>query len=248
MRYLICCCLCVVSVSPGVAESPEIPIGETRLSVSSLVREDVFAGWRSNDMERFSRGEKNLDLLLEKRPQSKGEILAWKGGTRIYRAVLAHESGQHDEFEKLFQETLDLHEQARQAGPDQTVVHAVVGGSYVVFGDRLPAKHRATAWQACYDGYHKMWTQQSDFVQHMPLHIRGELLAGLIQSTQRMGRTKELNKFLDKAIEVLPDSRYATIAKRWKENPEVAANENISCVGCHGPGRLSRRMKRLAQD
>ncbi len=248
MRVLISSCLSVLFVGTAVAELPELPLSDKRLTVSSLVREDVFAGWRSNNMERFARGERNLDLLLEQRPESKAEIFAWKGGALLYRAVLAFEAGQQEEFEELYQEVLDLHEQARLAGPKDGVVHAVVGGSFVVFGDRLPEKYRAKAWSDCYDGYSKLWDAQSAFLANLPVHVRGELLAGLVQSSQRLGRQEDLDKYLDKMIEVLPDTRYARTAQKWKADPQVAATENVSCVGCHGPGRLSQRIKKLAKN
>lgn len=248
MRVMICSCLSVLFVGVARAELPELPISDTRLSVSSLVREDIFAGWRSNDMERFARAEKNIELLLEQRPDRKGEILAWKGGTKLYRAVLAFESENAEAFEQIYQETLDLYVQARAAEPQQAVVFAVTAGGYVMFGDRLPEKYHDQIWSDCYDGYHKLWTVQSPYLKNLPLHVRGELLSGLILSTQRLGKEKEFDTFLDKAIEVLPGSSYATVAKRWKEDPQVAATENISCKGCHGPGRLSRRIKQLAAN
>ena len=248
MRAIICSCLSALLAGTAVAELPELPISDERLTVSSLVREDVFAGWMSNNMQRFARGEKNLDLLLEQRPENKAEIYAWKGGARLYRAVLAFEAGQQEEFERLYKDVLDLHEQARVAGPTQGVVHAVVGGSYVVFGDRLPEKYRAKAWSDCYDGYHKLWSGQSAFLANLPVHVRGELLAGLVQSSQRLGRQEDLDKYLDKMIEVLPNTRYSRTAKKWKDDPQVAATDNISCVGCHGPGRLSRRIAKLPED
>jgi hypothetical protein len=247
MRVMICSCLSVLLAGSAMAELPELPISDERLTVSSLVREDVFAGWQRNDMKRFARAEENIELLLEQRPKSNAELLAWKGGTRLYRAILAYEDDQTEEFERLYKETLDLHDQARKAGPNDGAVNAVVGGSYVVFGDRLPEKYRDAAWSACYDGYSKLWSGQSKYLTNLPVHIRGELLAGLVQSTQRLGRQDDLDKYLDKMIEVLPDTRYARTAQKWKDDPTVAAGENISCVGCHAEGRLSRRIKKLAK-
>src|SRR5262245_58045803 len=81
---------------------------DPRLTVHTLVREDMFAGFLANDMERFSRGEKNLELLLEERPQSRPEILAWQGGAALYRAVLAHEQQRADEFQQHYQRALGL--------------------------------------------------------------------------------------------------------------------------------------------
>ena len=143
MRTILLSCL-VVSL-PGVVlgQSPDPPLAEKRLPVSTLLREDVFAGWRADDMQRFARGEKNIDVLLEQRPRERAELLAWKGGTKLYRAVLACEAGNAEECERYYQETLDLFAEAKKLAPKHPAVAAIVGGSYVVFGDRLPEKYRS---------------------------------------------------------------------------------------------------------
>lgn len=242
MRTIVCSCFLVLLVSDVFGQSPEPPLSNTRLPVSTLVREDVFAGWQANDMERFARAEKNIDLLLEQRPRSRAELLAWKGGTELYRAVLAREAGKTEEFEQTYQASLDLFAEARKLAPKHPAVAAIVGGSYVTFGDRLPEKYRAAAWSVSYDSYKALWKQQARSIDRLPLHIRGELLAGLAQSAERTGRKEELDEYLDKIIEVLPDTGYERVAKQWKTDPLAAAKGNISCKSCHTPGRLAERI------
>ena len=53
MRTMILSCLVVGLMGDAFVQSPEPPIADDRLAVSTLVREDVFAGWRENDMERY---------------------------------------------------------------------------------------------------------------------------------------------------------------------------------------------------
>jgi len=245
MRAIVWSCVALFAVSGVLAESPEPPLDDTRLAVSTLVREDVFSGWMENDMERYARGEKNIDRLLEERPRARAELLAWKGGTKLYRAVLAREAGNEEEFERLYKEATDLFAEAKQLGPKHPAVAAIVGGSYVVFADRLPEKYCAAGWSESYDNYQILWTQQSRFVDRLPLHIRGELLAGVAQSAQRTGRSEELAGYLDKIIEVLPDTGYERTAKQWKEDPSAAAAGNISCQSCHTDGRLGERIAKL---
>ena len=208
------------------------------------MREDIFAGWRADDMERFERGEQNIDRLMELRPAARAELLAWKGGTKLYRAVMAHEQEHLEESESLYSEAIDLFAEARKLGPQNGGVAAVVGGSYVLFADRLPEAHRADAWSACYDNYQVLWSLQAPAVAQMPVHIRGELLAGLIQSSQRTGRADEMQQFLDKMIEVLPDTPYGRMAQQWKDDPQAAVGQNISCKSCHAPGRLTATLAR----
>jgi tetratricopeptide (TPR) repeat protein len=245
MRTIVLSCLVVYLAGDAFGQSPEPPLSDTRLPVSTLVREDIFAGWRTNDMERYVRAEKNIDVLLEQRPRERAELLAWKGGTKLYRALLARDAGKTEEFERYYQETLNLFAEAKQLGPKHPAVAAIVGGSYVLFGDRLPDNYRAVAWSQSYDSYRILWQLQAQGIDQLPLHIRGELLAGLAQTAERTGRKEELDKYLDKIIELLPDTGYERVAKQWKTDPQAAANSNISCKSCHTDGRLAERIAKL---
>lgn len=228
-----------------IGQSSKSPLSDTRLTIHTIVREDIFAGFLSNDMERFARGEKNIDALLEKRPQAKAELFAWKGGAALYRAVRAYENKQNTEFQQKYQQAVDLFAQAIQTSPNNAGVHAVTGGSLVVFGDRLPKEKQTAAWTQAYDSFQVLWKQQASFVDKMPVHIRGELLAGLAQAAQRTGHTQELTQYLDKIIEVMPGTPYEPIAKQWKKNPASAANSTMTCLTCHDQGRLAARLETL---
>ncbi|MEW6209889.1 MAG: hypothetical protein AB1631_16105 [Acidobacteriota bacterium] len=233
----------VMLVTVAAAQSLDPPLTDTRLTVHTLLREDIFAGFMSDDMERFSRGEKNIEMLLEKRPSAKSDLLAWKGGAALYRAVRAWEASRKDEFEKYYKQSLDLFSQARQLGPQNGGVDAVMGGSYLLFADRLPKEYSDKAWSQAYDSYRVLWKQQASFVDKLPVHLRGELLGGLAQSAQRTGRTEEMNQYLDKILEVLRGTPYEPAAKELKKNP--ASDASITCMTCHDAGRLSARLSAL---
>jgi hypothetical protein len=218
---------------------------DPRLTVNTLVREDIFAGFLGNDMERFSRGERNLELLLEERPKSRPEILAWQGGAALYRAVLAHEQKRAGEFRQHYQRTLDLFAEAARLAPQNFGVAAVTGGSYSVFADRLPSQYRAAAWAKAYDAYRALWRAQAPVLEKLPVHMRGELLAGLTQTAQRTGHNDEMAMYLDKMLTVLANTPYEARAKKWKENPEMAARTSVTCQTCHDPGRLAARAAAL---
>jgi tetratricopeptide (TPR) repeat protein len=237
--------LVALFVTVAMAQSPEPPLSDTRIPVQTLVREDLFAGFLANDMERFARGEKNIQTLLETRPAAKSDLLAWKASATIYRAVLAHEANRSDEFRQKYQEAIDLFSQARQAGPSDPGVSAITGGTYAIFGDRLPKEYRDAAWSQAYDSYQELWKQQGPVVDKLPTHIRGELLGGLATSAMRTGRTEEAMRHLDKILAVLPGSPYEPVAKKWKENPKAAADTSITCLTCHEQGRLAARINAL---
>ena len=113
----------------GAAQSPEPPpLSDTRLTVHTLLREDIFAGLLDNNLERFARGEQNIELLLEKRPEAKADLLAWKAGATLYRAVRAQEEKRPQEFKQKYQQALDLYAQARKLSPQGGDVAAITGG------------------------------------------------------------------------------------------------------------------------
>jgi len=235
--------LLAVFVTVAVAQSPDLLLSDTRISIHTLVREDVFAGLLANDLEQLARGEKNIDVLLEKRPSSKGDLLAWKGSATMYRAVRAYEGNNTAEFQQNFRRALDLFSQANQLSGGG--VPAIVGGTYVVLADRLPKENRAAAWAQAYDSYKMLWKQQAPAVDKLPVHLRGELLGGLAASAQRTGHTEELATYLDKIIELLPNTPYEPVARQWKKDPNVAASSTITCMTCHDAGRLSARVATL---
>jgi len=227
------------------AQPPGPPLADARLSVHTLVREDVFAGVLDGDLDRLSQGERSIEVLLERRPADRAALLAWKAGATLYRAVRAREAGRTQEFREKYAQAIDLLAQAKSLGPNDPGVAAATGGMYAVLADRLPDELRGRAWAAAYDAYQALWRAQARGVEKLPLHLRGELLAGLAQSAQRTARPKELAEFLDKILAVAPDTAYARVAKQWKDNPATAADTRLTCQGCHAPGRLAARRAAL---
>lgn len=218
---------------------------DSRLSVHTLVREDIFAGFLANDMERFTQGEKNIERLLAERQSQKADLLAWQGGALLYRAARAHEAGRTAEFDEVYTRALARFDEAGKLSDTNLGVRAVTGGSFLVFADRLPEKHRAAAWERAYEGYQALWKMQGHTVEKMPLHIKGELLAGMTQSAQRTGRKAEAAEFLEKMTVLLAGTPYESRARRWKEHPEAAAKTSLGCQSCHESGRLAARTAAL---
>ena len=237
--------LLVVLVTAAFAQSPQAPLTDTRLSVNTLLREDLFSGFLADDMERFSRGERNIKLLLEQRPDAKPVLLSWSALANLYRAVRAHEGKRPDEFQRYYKQALDLFAEAKKLDPNDGGVAAITGGTYVVLADRLPKEYRAAGWAQAYDNYKMLWKYQGSAVDKLPVHLRGELLGGLAQSSQRTGHREETAEYLDKILAVLSNTPYESVAKSWKAHPETAGNSTITCLSCHDAGRLDARLTAL---
>ena len=237
--------LVFVMVVAVAAQSPEPPLSDTRLTVHTLLREDIFAGWMAKDMARFERGERNIQQLLRDRPDQRANLLAWTGSTKLYRSVLGHEAGKADEFQKYYREAREAFAEAAKQTSGNEGVAPITGGSYSVFADRLPQQHRAEAWADAYAAYSLLWKQQGAGIDKLPVHHRGEVLAGLAQSAQRTGRTEEVAQNLDRMLTHLQGTPYEAMARQWKDNPASAANTTLTCKNCHNPGRLSSTLAAL---
>lgn len=244
MRVMLSLVLLLVAI--GVkAQSPEPPLSDTRLAVHTLVREDIFAGFMANDMVRFARGERSVEQLLRDRPDQRGNLLAWKGLALMHRAMLARDAGNNDQFLKQLEAARAAFAEAAKETSGNDGVAAITGGTYAVFADRLPEPHRAAAWADAYANYSLLWKQQGPMIDKLPVHHRGEVLGGLVQSAQRTGRTEEMAQHLDRMITSLQGTPYEATAQQWKANPETAATSRVTCKACHNPGRLSPTLASL---
>jgi len=238
--------LVIASGAPEAkAQSQEPPLSDTRLTVHTLVREDLFAGFMANDMVRFARGEKSVEQLLSDRPDQRGNLLAWQGLAKMHRAVLAHESGHNAEFLQHQQAARAAFAEAAKQTAGNDGVAAITGGTYAVLADRLPEPHRSTAWADAYANYSLLWKQQGSIIDKLPVHHRGEVLGGLVQSAQRTGRTAEMTEHLDRMLALLKGTPYEATAQQWKASPESAATTRVTCKACHNPGRLSPTLASL---
>jgi hypothetical protein len=235
----------VVVITAAPAQTPDTLLADKRLTVHTLLREDVFAGWMSDSMNRLARAEQNIEVLLKERPEQRANLIAWRSGVALYRAAAAHEAGKTAEFNQYFQKARDGFAEAAAFSDGNDGVAPITGGSYALFADRLPAEHRAAAWEQAWTSYSILWKQQGAGIENMPLHFKGEVLAGMAQSAQRTGRTKEASEFLDRMLALLANTPYETTAKKWKADPASAATTNLTCQNCHAPGRLSARLAAL---
>ena len=239
--------LVFVAVATAAAQAPDSLLSETRLTVHTIVREDIFAGFRNDNMERFAKGEEHIEALMKLRPGERANLLAWKGGALTYRAVVAHEGGKPEEFTRRFAEARDAFAEAARLTSGNDGVAAITGGTMAVFADRLPEQHRAAAWSIAYDNYSLLWKMQGASIEKLPVHVKGEVLAGLTQAAQRTGRTEEATQYLDKMLTVVAGTPYEATAKQWKADPSSMATTTLVCKNCHAPGRLSNRLEALQQ-
>jgi hypothetical protein len=245
MRVIKTAILACVVVTGVAAQAQDPLLLDTRLTVHTLLREDIFAGFLNNQADRVSKAEQNITVLMKERPGERANLLAWRGAATAYRAVVAHEAGRKDEFQRLWTSAQDDFTAAKKLSSGTDGVPPITGGTMAVFADRLPEADRAGAWQLAYESYSLLWKAQGAQIEQMPVHFKGEVLAGLTQSAQRTGRADEASAMLDKMLEVLPNTPYEATAKQWKADPASVKASSLTCKNCHNPGRLAARVKAL---
>ena len=174
MRPLKCALFLFVAVTATAGQTPETLLSDTRLTVHTLLREDIFAGFRNDNMERLARAERHIGVLLKERPDERANLLAWKAGASTFRAVRAHEAGKAEEFERVYAEALADFAAAAKETSGNGGVPAITGRTLVTFADRLPTKHRAAAWSQAYENYSMLWKQQGATIEKMPVTSRAK--------------------------------------------------------------------------
>jgi hypothetical protein len=166
----------------------------------------------------------------------------------MYLAVRAREAGHPDEFERYFQQVREAFAEADRLKSTNYAVAAITAGTLLQFADRLPEDIRPALYAQAYDDYAFIWKEQGKIIDKMPVHFRGEMLAGMAESALRTGRAEEGAQFLDRLLADLPGSPYEATARQWKADPQAAArNSTLTCKTCHDAGRLSTRLAALAQ-
>lgn len=218
---------------------------DPRLPVSTLVREDVFAGLMAGDMIRFERGAENVDRILAERPDERGSALIWKAGVTLFRSVLARERGDQAAYQRFLREANEYYAEGERAAPKNISVIAGTAGSLVILTDRLAPEDQPELWEKCYRNFRNIADLQMPMMDKLPLHLKGELLSGLAQSAQRTGRLDEAAGYLEQLLVQLPESPYGPVAKKWRSDPGFATRSSLVCKSCHDPGRLENRLKGL---
>ena len=238
-----------VAISAAVpAQSPEPPISDTRLSVHTLLREDVFAGFLQGDLTRMARAEKNADLLLTNRPAERPSLLAWQGGLAMTRAIMANDAHQPDQFLQHYRRAQALFAEAMKLGPEEVAVFAITGGTQVTIADRLPPDARKASWELGCTAYQQLWKLQSQIIEKLPLHHKGEVLSGVAQTAERTGRHEEAAAGVERILTLLPDTAYASRARQWKDDPSGRAMSKLACQTCHAPGMLVSRIAEVSKQ
>jgi hypothetical protein len=241
-------------INRSISRLIALPVAMTTLAIaadrpanvtwSQWVREDIFAGFLANDTERFEQGMAKIDAGLAELKGGEGTktLIGWRAGGEMYLAVRAFERGDRAGFDKLYAKAVASFA-ASKVPPLEGPTFAIEGGVYATFGERLPAELKKTAYERIEANYTALRQAQSQFFDKLSLHERGEVLSGLAQAAQRLGRAEVARQRMEEVIASLPGSPYERRAKLWLDRPELAATTSMMCLTCHDANRLANLTK-----
>lgn len=228
-----------VLFTAGMAILAAQPARPANVPIHTWVREDIFAGLLDQDLERFGRGEEKIREYLAETP-GRPDALGWMAGIKLHRAALAFDAGKTAEAELLMGEALQAMDTAVRNGPENFGMHATIGGSIVTIANKLPDRYYAPLMERARTHFATLYKAQSPALSKLPLHMKGELLAGVAETEFRVGDRAKAETVLTQILKELPDTAYAENAQVWLAQPAaVTKNTKLVCQSCHEPGRLA---------
>jgi hypothetical protein len=222
-------------VASGARKPDNVPPGV-------WVREDLFAGYLADDMKTFERGEQKVDELLAEKPDSAG-LQAWKMSAVIYRAVRSFEAGDRAAFDTGYKRAIDTLESLLNKAPKDVAVKAIYGGMISTVGHRLPPDIQLAANRRASEVFLQLEELQKAQFDKMPVHHRGEVLAGVAQAAARSGQDQLARTYLTRIVNTMEGTPYAAFARDMLHRPESMKKIKIACNTCHEPNRLANFYK-----
>jgi hypothetical protein len=226
-------CFALVAFAAASAPKPD------NVSVAIWVREDLFAGYLDGNMREFERGERKLDELLAQRPNAVG-VRAWKLSAEFFRAVLLYEAHDRAGADQRYHDVTKKSEDLLREAPNDPGVLAVYAGTIATLGHRLPPPLQAAANRRATELYLRLEDLQKAQFDKMPVHHRGEVLAGIAQSAARSGQDELARTYLMRITTTLQSTPYAAFAQTMLKEPSAMKTTRIACNSCHEPNRLAK--------
>jgi len=236
MRKLLAATVLLFISALTFAQKPE------GLSVYTWTREDIFAGLIGGNFEQLNIGMKKLDDILKQNPNDPDAMVMKATGLS---ALAVRDLGKGDTaaFNRQYDEAIALLDSAYKLDAKNIGVNAVYGGVTLYNYGKLPEQRRPHAAQMARRSYNFLYTAQEKGLANLPLHLKGEVLAGVAESELRAGNAQQAQIYLKRISEMMPDTPYARRAQEWLAKPDsVTAASRLVCQSCHDAGRLKNVM------
>jgi hypothetical protein len=215
-----------------------------RVSLSTWVREDLFAGWIANDTAAFERGAQKVDRYLSEHPNDRLGM-GWKYLVVSYAIIQARTKGDDAAYDRQLAAAKELRTRIFTGDPQDAGLNVTVGSCLVRTAYFAADKDRAAMYREGRDLLAKVPELQADMFDKLPPHLRGELWAQLAFASDRLGEPAARDQALENMLTKLPGTPYESRARSWQKPGNIAKEKDYTCMSCHDPGRLAPTLARL---
>jgi len=197
-----------------------------------LVRDDFFAGF-AGDRARLDQGMRIAEQALAVNPDH-APALVWHGAGLISNSRAAFQAGDAALALALIERGLAEMDRAVRLAPDDIAVLIPRGATLLRLSEVPAFAARAPGWvDAALANYRHALALKGPRFSERPEHARGELLAGIAEGLDRLGRTAESRDYLRRIVTDVPNSEYSRSARAWLSSAAGGARPRLTCVGCH---------------
>lgn len=122
-------------------------------------------------------------------------------------------------------------DRAVEVAPDRLDVRIPRGATLLFISREVPPEMAPALLRRSVEDYGAAYELQKNHLEQLSTHSRGELLLGLADGYQRLGETDAADDLFRKAVELLPNTRYAEEAQAQLAAETVRPVQ--MCFGCH---------------
>lgn len=196
-----------------------------------LVRADFFTGM-AGDKAAMDRAMKLCEDTLAKDPNH-AEALVWHGSGELILAGVFFRAGDKQKGGELWQHGFSEMAKAGTLAPDNPGVLVPRGATYLQIARGMPPgpQSRGLAQQGVAD-YQKVWDIQKLYFDTLSGHSRGELLFGLADGYDRIGRKDRAREVFEVLAAVGKSSGHQQQASEYLDKGSYSAKASF-CTGCH---------------
>jgi len=192
-------------------------------------------GALNGDMEKFERGMRTLESLLERNPKDPA-LMVLHGNGVFARSGEAFKKGDAQNAAKLAQDGLDEMAQAVEIAPENIFVRARRGVLLISASRGMPPAMAGPLTKLAVEDFEKVLQirEREQTLTQRSIHQRGELLTSLADGWSRMGDTEKARGYFERITRDLKGTIYEQKAKAWlQDRPEAKAPDYFACSGCH---------------
>jgi len=216
----------------GYCSQPrEVRAADEPPRLDKQIRADFMAGFQG-DRAAFERAYAAAAKILEAQPKN-AEAMVWLGAATLKlssRAFLEDQDMQKGT--ELWAKGNSMMDQAVELNPDNIPVRVTRASTLLVATRSTPPEWQPELLKKVVADFTHVIELHRDQFDKLPVHSRGELLAGLADGYGRLGDQEKSRAELERILKELPGSEYAKRAAAWMADPAYPV-EQRTCVGCH---------------